>query len=523
MHPIPLRSADPVKRIATQDVAPLLPTLSRLKILDVTAALYFYESWTHLLDSVRPDAAPVLFDQDMSYGALMSRRVHQAQHVERVCSIPLPYAFILVVGASVTRDLRRDFVPYELLRDDNPYEKALSKLDWWRVVSSERGHPLVPAGFLLCRAAHAGDHASNRLSGLEAESGSLRWLEAILPETAFSHAWTQLSPLVYLRREDLIEIEPVPFAEMVSAFYRTQARHVDKLRELGGHRDRDDWPLRIERSKQQYARLAAAARLPENLSRQAAQSLDIDVRDVLGKPWYWPLEPRGDQRALKMWTPQPASAAAQPARKVRGRAHSRKLDGATTAQHVSPLDFRAVLLDGLEVVLEERFADLSPIEQQPLAFQLLERIVGQFELRNAQPSPAEDTFMRRAIELYSAAAFYEACAEGYRAATAGQSMFFDGGVAEVEMGGSLRRALWAATVMLLSVPRAGDVLEAARDLDLDETQKRIFTRGKRYEVLGSLREAWVVDDTGTDNLLDGEYLMNFRIYRRKATINSLHP
>jgi hypothetical protein len=321
-----------------------------------------------------------------------------------------------------------------------------------------------------------------------------------------------------------MEIEPVPFAEMVSASYRPQARHVDKLRESGGHRDRDDWPLRIERSKQQYARLAATARLPENVARQAAQSLDVDVRAALGESWYWPLEPRGEQNALKMWTPQPAPAVAhQPTRKAQGRAHSRKLDDATTAEHVSPLDFRAVLLDGLEIVLEERFAELSPIEQQPLAFQLLERIVGQFELRTVQPSPAEDTFVRRAIELYSAAAFYEACAEGYRAATAGQSMFFDGGVVEVEKGTSLRRALWAATVMLLSVPRAGDVLEAARDLDLDGTQKRIFTRGKRYEVLGSLREAWVVDDTGTDNLLDGDYLMNFRIYHRKATINSLKP
>jgi hypothetical protein len=44
-----------------------------------------------------------------------------------------------------------------------------------------------------------------------------------------------------------------------------------------------------------------------------------------------------------------------------------------------------------------------------------------------------------------------------------------------------------------------------------------FTRGKRYEVLGSLNEAWAVGDSGANNLLDGDDLLNFRVYRRRTT------
>lgn len=301
MHPIPLRSSELAKRLAAEEVALLFPDLSHRKVLDITAALYFYDHWTHLLASTNPDAASLPFDQDIAYNALMLRRVKQAQHVERTCSIPFPYAFWLVIETSVTRDLRRDFVPYEFLHDDDPFLRELATLDWWRVVSSEAGHPLVPAGFMLCHATHAGHHSRYVPPGPGTDAVGMRWLDIILPDTAFNHPWRRLSHSIYLRREEMCEIEPIPLAEMLDSSYRPLKPDIAILREPGGRRNRKDWPARIERSKKQYRRLAAAAGLPDAVARQATEAFSIDVRKVLGEPWYWPLEPRGSNAALAMF------------------------------------------------------------------------------------------------------------------------------------------------------------------------------------------------------------------------------
>jgi len=49
----------------------------------------------------------------------------------------------------------------------------------------------------------------------------------------------------------------------------------------------------------------------------------------------------------------------------------------------------------------------------------------------------------------------------------------------------------------------------------DGNDVRIFRADRRYKVLGSLRDLWVVDDTGANNLVGGEYLIaNFLLHRK---------
>lgn len=61
-------------------------------------------------------------------------------------------------------------------------------------------------------------------------------------------------------------------------------------------------------------------------------------------------------------------------------------------------------------------------------------------------------------------------------------------------------------------------IEAIRDLYKktgDGNDVRMFSRGNRYKVLGWLRDLWVADGTGTDNLVGGEYLTaNFLLHRK---------
>ncbi|HDR9483230.1 TPA: hypothetical protein QDC20_000329 [Burkholderia aenigmatica] len=60
-------------------------------------------------------------------------------------------------------------------------------------------------------------------------------------------------------------------------------------------------------------------------------------------------------------------------------------------------------------------------------------------------------------------------------------------------------------------------IEALTDLSVqkdDNKVVRVFTRGKKYKVLQSLDDLHVIDDTGTDNLVGGEYLhTNFILHQ----------
>ncbi|MGP8431826.1 hypothetical protein ACT2FY_00935 [Paraburkholderia fungorum] len=524
MQPIPLRSADAAKSIAVQEVLPLLPDdWPHRKVLNVAAALYGYDHWTHLNEAAQPNVAPFQFDQDLSYDALTARRLALAKHVEERYQIPLPYAFMLVVGSAVTRDFQRDGVPYKLLRDD-AYQRALSELDWWQIVSSEYEHPLVTKGFILCRAAYVADSSRNSSAPERVGPRSIRWLDVLLLEDALAHPYRQIDSHLYLKRDQMLEIEPVPFADMVSRSYRPLQRHVARLREYGGRRDRDDWPARIKAAQTQYARLAGAAGLSAAQTRAATDALDIRARDALSEPWYWPLElcsDRDSKLAIEFERTERAKwhdpDTETPRQKTAGATHARK--GAKAAKPTEPrtLDFDAAISAGLAVVLTADFANMLPLEQQPYAYQLIERLIGQVEAQGRDPSPAEDAFLRRAIALYAAAAFPEACAEAHRA-TVGAGDFLDGGLLELDREHSLRVTLRMAMTELLSMPQGGDVLVAARNVyRSDGTRVKLFTKDKRYEVLGALDDAWIVDDTGTNNLVSGDYLFNFRNLRRNRS------
>ncbi|WP_186251055.1 hypothetical protein [Burkholderia gladioli] len=61
-------------------------------------------------------------------------------------------------------------------------------------------------------------------------------------------------------------------------------------------------------------------------------------------------------------------------------------------------------------------------------------------------------------------------------------------------------------------------IEALTDLSVqkdDGKVVRVFTRGNKYKVLQSLDDLHVIDDTGTDNLVGGEYLhKNFILHKK---------
>ncbi|BCN13356.1 hypothetical protein RPSD_52410 (plasmid) [Ralstonia solanacearum] len=60
-------------------------------------------------------------------------------------------------------------------------------------------------------------------------------------------------------------------------------------------------------------------------------------------------------------------------------------------------------------------------------------------------------------------------------------------------------------------------IEPVRDLHVtkdDGKTVRIFTEKQSYKVHGWRQDLWVVDDTGADNLVGGEYLAtNFLLHR----------
>lgn len=295
MQPIVLRSSERVKNIAVEVVGRLLPESwpHRTK-LDVASALYGYDHWSHLRASVNPDAPQFVFDQDMSYDEFSERRVDIAKHVESRCPIPFPYAYELVTFAAVTRDFRREPTPV-FTPEHDAYHRAMLELDWWWVCKRYSGHPLVTKGFYLCEALNMADLSREALTHTSNPHPRLQSLNVLLFEDVHDHSpFTTMTSRLFFKREEMLEIEPLPLAEMLARDFRAdKAATVKKLTELYG---RYDWAKRVVDARADYSKLAAAAGLPFN--RNDAIALDIKARDVLRKPWYWPIKCRPGQRTL---------------------------------------------------------------------------------------------------------------------------------------------------------------------------------------------------------------------------------
>lgn len=292
MQPIPLRSTEPVKRIAIEEVRPLLPEdRSHGQVLDVTAALYGYDQWAHLHQSAKPAAPGFVFDQDMSYDEFSIRRVEVAKHVETVCAIPFPHAFALVAEAAVTRDFRREraatFVP-----EHTAYQEEMAKLEWWRIGSIDSYHPLVTKGFALCQASYAADTA-NRVLGRPRPKMVDRRITVLLFEDMVSNSpYSRFDSSLFFKRNEILEVEPLPFAEMLESSYRPGNSDIAKLVELYDGRE---WAKRVVLAQKNYAELRAVSRLPAS----ALEPIDVRARDVLRKPWCWPVKCRPGQTQLE--------------------------------------------------------------------------------------------------------------------------------------------------------------------------------------------------------------------------------
>jgi hypothetical protein len=293
MQPIPLRSSEQVKRIAAEEVRPLLPEdWPHGRILNVTAALYGHKNWAHVRESVSPTAPDFLFDQDLSHEDFTKRRVALAKHVEAQCSIGFPYAFELVTAAAVTRDFRRERSA-TVVPEHEAYQKELSNLDWWWVASIDYHHPLVTKGFVLCQTVYLADIANRRL-GRETrpKTGARKMTVLLFEDMVTQTTCARFSSSLYFKVHQALEVEPPPFAEMLEPSYRVGAADVSKLAELFGGAN---WPKRIEVAQKNYALLRTYASHPPS----GVEPVDIRVRDVLRKPWYWPMKCRSGQLHLE--------------------------------------------------------------------------------------------------------------------------------------------------------------------------------------------------------------------------------
>ena len=293
MQPLSLRSAERVKVIATEVVRELIPaSWPHRMVLDVTAAMYGYDHWSHLLASLKPGETLFVFDQDMSCDAFSQRRVDVALHVESRCSIPFPYAYELITIGAVTRDFRREptqvFVP-----EHEAYHRTMMELDWWWVSQTQWDHPLVTKGFVVGEAVSLADRSRAVLdSSAGAAPNDRRRITVLLFEDAVADPlFKNTSRKLYVNRGDVLEIEPIPLPDMLAPDYRPDRTDIESLIDRYG---RFDWPKRIASAQVDYAELATVARIP----RREIVAVDIKARDILRKPWYWPLKCRPGQRAL---------------------------------------------------------------------------------------------------------------------------------------------------------------------------------------------------------------------------------
>jgi hypothetical protein len=291
MQPIPLRSADVVKRIATEEVRPLLPEAwSHRTVLDVTAALYGYDHWAHLRRTAHASTHAFVFDQDLAPEALDGRRLELARHVEQRTGIPFPYAYGLVARSAVTRDFRRERP--QTLETTALFETLRTHDAWWYIDrdTADYSHPLVPAGFALCRATRLAEMARVILWGREELPENYSMSSVVMPAKRLALPFALLSAHLFLPRQQILHIKPIPFAHMMPRAYRLRLRDLIALRHLGAGDDRKEWTQRLIVARDHYAKLANAARLSAEQARKLEEPLGVRARDELGVPWCWPLE-----------------------------------------------------------------------------------------------------------------------------------------------------------------------------------------------------------------------------------------
>lgn len=281
---IPLRSVELAKRIASDFEKRYHLERDRALTLDLIATQYGYRSWQELTKSVSPDATPFVFDQDLSDEDFAARRVEQAKRIADTFGWLLPDAIAFANALGATGDQSRP--PRWLHATSTPYEEAM--LDqhhvYW-IAETELEHPLAPPGFDLCGLASLADLAKDRLNGIF--PGDTKNIQAIIP-------WNRQGMARILGGQSFFAFDDLLLVETVSWSFV-----FDKKTPPSVSRS-DLWPMLYKSAAeaksavaQDHAAyqqlLAAVERL--GLKCKRGQQPQLIARELLGKPWYWPLKP----------------------------------------------------------------------------------------------------------------------------------------------------------------------------------------------------------------------------------------
>lgn len=257
-----------------REVAGWCPEFSIAEVAEAYAAALGYDSWDSLRRTSSATPVQYVYDQDLPDSARHARWVAQAHAVDHALNLGFPEAFRFGVETlKSTWDLKRN-ESYGL--GFAFYRATVDASDWWAVLPSERDYPLAPKGFrvvpLLNVAVTSRALLGRGLPGFD-EGRAVALIES-------------RPRLRYVNSGELLEIEGrLPPSVWLGPESVSTARH----REIGGvkptpgpgWKDED-----IEQAWSDYLRLAWAAGESPRL-----QPFPVEVRDRLGKPWYWPLKP----------------------------------------------------------------------------------------------------------------------------------------------------------------------------------------------------------------------------------------
>lgn len=207
--PIPLRTPDPVRRLAERfdRITPHWPHHQRLLAL---AVMYGYSSWEDLTRSCNEAAAPMIYDQDLlSDEARQVRWLKMAEDISAVLPLLLPEALRLVHAILPT--MRRVGERPKWYEPNDVFSRALLlDQDVWWVSSKEIDHPMAPQGFIISNAVNLADVARERLEHRSIYDSHREFM--ILVPSDYS---PEVGPQIYFRRGAFMEVQPVPMGDVL--------------------------------------------------------------------------------------------------------------------------------------------------------------------------------------------------------------------------------------------------------------------------------------------------------------------
>lgn len=281
---IPLRSVELAKRIASDFEKRHHIEGDRALTLDLMATQYGYRSWQELTKCVSPEAPPFVFDQDLSEEDFAARRLEQARCITDTFRWLLPDAFAFADALRATADQTRP--PRRLSNTSPAYDRAmLDQRDVYWCSGVELEHPLAPPGFDLCILTSVSSLAKARLQGIY--TGEAEKVQAIIP-------WNRqgMASLVgghnFYAADDLLLVEVVSWGAVFAKKTPPSVRRKDLWQTR--YRSEEEAKFAVAQDHAAYQQLLSAVeRL--GLKCKRGEQPQLVARELLGKPWYWPLKP----------------------------------------------------------------------------------------------------------------------------------------------------------------------------------------------------------------------------------------